>query len=176
MKNRIAGIELAFDDFKQWHPEVADFASLTAPYEIVLNGFKNGGVLTEVMEKIERQQERKSQIQRVTQLANTTLSILNAISETASALIQNNESLVNATIAQTIRTVVFGCLVFVATLLVCWFLFKRWVENGLHSNLSRLNALTEHDFRHQVESVGPREMREIADNLNLERSARQSHP
>lgn len=174
MKNRIAGIELAFDDFKQWHPEVADFASLTAPYEIVLNGFKNGGVLTEVMEKIERQQERKSQIQRVTQLANTTLSILNAISETASALIQNNESLVNATIAQTIRTVVFGCLVFVATLLVCWFLFKRWVENGLHSNLSRLNALTEHDFRHQVESVGPREMREIADNLNLVISATKS--
>ncbi|MCU8335017.1 methyl-accepting chemotaxis protein, partial [Vibrio vulnificus] len=34
MKNRIAGIELAFDDFKDWHPDVMEFTSLTAPYNI----------------------------------------------------------------------------------------------------------------------------------------------
>ncbi len=31
LKNRVAGLELAFDDFKEWYPEIKDYASLTAP-------------------------------------------------------------------------------------------------------------------------------------------------
>lgn len=56
MKNRIAGIELAFDDFKDWHPDVMEFSSLSAPYNIVLDGFKPNGLLSLVMTRVERQQ------------------------------------------------------------------------------------------------------------------------
>ncbi|GAK83322.1 methyl-accepting chemotaxis protein I [Vibrio ponticus] len=41
MHNRIAGINLAYDDFLHWHPEIVEFASLTAPYEMVKAGFKD---------------------------------------------------------------------------------------------------------------------------------------
>ncbi|HAS6349463.1 TPA: methyl-accepting chemotaxis protein [Vibrio vulnificus] len=173
MKNRIAGIELAFDDFKEWHPDVTDFTSLTAPYDIVLTGFQESGVLAEVMRKIERQQQRQLQIHRVTQLANTTLTLLDDLSATASLLIKQNESLVHNTIGQTKNTVVYGGAAFLFTLLASWFSFKRWVESGLRGILSRLDALTKHDFRHQAVASGPREMREIAENLNLVISATQ---
>ncbi len=31
LKNRVAGLELAFDDFKEWYREIKDKATLTAP-------------------------------------------------------------------------------------------------------------------------------------------------
>lgn len=43
LRNRIAGINLAYDDFKAWHPEISEFTSLSAPYEMVQAGFEEGG-------------------------------------------------------------------------------------------------------------------------------------
>ncbi|MCV5341699.1 hypothetical protein OFC87_32740, partial [Escherichia coli] len=45
MRNRIAGINLAYEDFQSLHPEVSEYASLTAPYEMVKQGFSEKGVL-----------------------------------------------------------------------------------------------------------------------------------
>ncbi len=59
MRNRIAGINLAYDDFKEWHPEVTEFASLTAPYEMVQAGFKDEGVLRLILAKLEQSEQQK---------------------------------------------------------------------------------------------------------------------
>lgn len=42
MRNRIAGINLVYDDFAEWYPDINEFASLTAPYEMVKEGFQEG--------------------------------------------------------------------------------------------------------------------------------------
>ena len=45
LRNRIAGINLAYDDFSEWHPDIVEFASLTAPYDMVKEGFTEEGVI-----------------------------------------------------------------------------------------------------------------------------------
>ncbi len=81
MRNRIAGINLAFDDFKEWHPEVNEFASLIAPYEMVQAGFKDDGVLRLILAKLERSEQQKAEFQRASQLSNETMYLLDQVSD-----------------------------------------------------------------------------------------------
>ncbi|ELI9684936.1 methyl-accepting chemotaxis protein, partial [Vibrio vulnificus] len=111
MKNRIAGIELAFDDFKDWHPDVMEFSSLSAPYNIVLDGFKPNGLLSLVMTRVERQQAQQFDIQKATVLSNNTLSLLNEISASSMALIDDSEQIVHQTIERLISLLVIGSAV-----------------------------------------------------------------
>ncbi|POB69225.1 methyl-accepting chemotaxis protein, partial [Vibrio vulnificus] len=118
MKNRIAGIELAFDDFKDWHPDVMEFSSLSAPYNIVLDGFKPNGLLSLVMTRVERQQAQQFDIQNATMLSNHTLSLLNEISASSMALIDDSEQIVHQTIERLISLLVIGSAVVAIVIVV----------------------------------------------------------
>ncbi|MBH9738993.1 methyl-accepting chemotaxis protein [Vibrio navarrensis] len=166
MRNRIAGIRLAYDDFKEWHPDVTEFASLTAPYEMVLAGFKEQGVLAMLMERVQNQQEQQMQITQATHLSNETIELLNAISATASSLIHQGEQIVNQTISNMILTLTLSGVVVVALVITSWLGFRAWVNRGLKNILKRLSELTQHNFTQLAEEVGPREMREVARKLN----------
>lgn len=51
-------------------------------------------------------------------------------------------------------------------ILVTWFSLKSWTNRGLRNVLTRLSALTEHDFRDNAQEVGPYELKEVARKLN----------
>lgn len=95
IRNRMAGIELAFDDFKEWHPDVMEFASLTAPYEMVKAGFVEHGILALILNKIEQAQQQRQEMAQAAQLAKDTVALLNTISATASELIKHSENVVH---------------------------------------------------------------------------------
>ncbi|MEF1260756.1 methyl-accepting chemotaxis protein, partial [Vibrio harveyi] len=121
MRNRIAGINLAFDDFKEWHPEVNEFASLIAPYEMVQAGFKDDGVLRLILAKLERSEQQKAEFQRASQLSNETMYLLDQVSDAASALIKERETVVQKTIKNVIFMVVTAAGVISLVILATWF-------------------------------------------------------
>ncbi|MED5502851.1 MAG: methyl-accepting chemotaxis protein [Pseudomonadota bacterium] len=166
MRNRIAGINLAYDDFKEWHPEVTEFASLTAPYEMVQAGFKDDGVLRWILAKLEQSEQQKFEFQRASQLSNKTMYLLDQVSDVASDLIDDRKSIVHSTIQNTSLTSVISAGVISLVVLVTWFGLRTWINRGLKNILSRLSALTEHDFRGKAQEVGPFELKEVARKLN----------
>lgn len=166
MRNRIAGINLAYDDFKEWHPEVTEFASLTAPYEMVQAGFKDDGVLRLILAKLEQSEQQKVEFQRASQLSSETMYLLDQVSDSASALIDERETIVHNTIQNVSLMVVVAAGVISLVVLATWFGLRTWINRGLKNILTRLSALTEHDFRDRAQEIGPFELKEVARKLN----------
>ncbi|WP_287225889.1 MULTISPECIES: methyl-accepting chemotaxis protein [Vibrio] len=166
MRNRIAGINLAFDDFSEWHPEVKEFASLIAPYDMVQDGFSESGVLKQILKKLELAQNQSAQLSQAAILANDTIQLLNNISQTAEALIDGSKRVVSKTIHSIITLLIFSSLVLVVIIVVSWASLRAWINRGLRNITGSLNRLTEHDFTNTVTLLGPFEMKEVARKLN----------
>ncbi|MFH4390065.1 methyl-accepting chemotaxis protein [Vibrio alginolyticus] len=166
MRNRIAGIKLAYEDFQSFHPEVSEYASLTAPYEMVKQGFSEKGVLRLILAKLEQGELQRSEFKQASMLADETMRLLDQISQTAGQLIDEKERVVNETIESVSVVLVFAACVISFIILVTWFSLKSWTNRGLRNVLTRLSALTEHDFRDKAEEVGPYELKEVARKLN----------
>ncbi|KHA62565.1 chemotaxis protein [Vibrio variabilis] len=166
MRNRIAGIQLAFDDFAQWHPEVEEFASLTAPYEMVNSGFKDDGVLQQILAKLDLMQTQRALNSDVVTSANETILLLNAISNQAEQLVHKSQQDVSTTIDYIAFIVLVSGVGLVVLIVVSWLVLRGWVNLGLRNILKSLSRLTQHDLTQQAERVGPYEMQEIALQLN----------
>ncbi|NKJ66739.1 methyl-accepting chemotaxis protein [Vibrio chemaguriensis] len=166
MRNRIAGINLAYEDFQSLHPEVSEYASLTAPYEMVKQGFSEKGVLRLILAKLEQGELQRSEFKQASILADETMRLLDQISQAAGELIADKESVVNETIESVSVVLVFAACVISFIILVTWFSLKSWTNRGLRNVLTRLSALTEHDFRDNAQEVGPYELKEVARKLN----------
>ncbi|MEA3480465.1 methyl-accepting chemotaxis protein [Vibrio alginolyticus] len=166
MRNRIAGINLAYEDFQSLHPEVSEYASLTAPYEMVKQGFSEKGVLRLILAKLEQGELQRSEFKQASILADETMLLLDQISQTAGQLIDEKERVVNETIESVSVMIVFAACVISFIILITWFSLKSWTNRGLRNVLTRLSALTEHDFRDNAQEVGPYELKEVARKLN----------
>ncbi|MFC5077681.1 Methyl-accepting chemotaxis protein McpA [Vibrio thalassae] len=166
MRNRIAGINLAFADFSDWHPEVEEFASLIAPYEMVQDGFKAGGVLSQILDRLEVLEKQKRELERAVVLADETAQLLQQISDTASGLIKQSQSVVNHSLEATLQWSIAATGFLMATVIVIFFVLRRWVNRSLKNIVSHLTRLTEHDLAGKVRLAGPTEMQDIASKLN----------
>ncbi|MGC9491448.1 methyl-accepting chemotaxis protein, partial [Vibrio genomosp. F10] len=166
MRNRIAGINLAYDDFKDWHPDIEEFASLTTPYTMVNDGFKQQGILKNIMTKLSLSTSQKTQIAEVVRLGDTTVAALEAISQTALSLIEQRELGVNKTIISTFsRIAMIGTTI--AFIIVTFGLgLRRWLNTSLKNITIHLNRLSDHDFSSSVPIIGPSEFQEVSKKLN----------
>ncbi|AEX21914.1 methyl-accepting chemotaxis protein [Vibrio sp. EJY3] len=167
MRNRIAGINLAYSDFQALHPEVSDYASLTAPYEMVKAGFTDKGILHLILAKLEQSEQQRAEFKQASQLADETMLLLDQVSLAASDLINERENVVNTTIETVSLMVIIAAVVISIIIFATLVGLRSWTNRGLQSVLSRLSALTEHDFREKVDEVGPEELKEVARKLNL---------
>ncbi|MGD8120226.1 methyl-accepting chemotaxis protein [Vibrio sp. TRT 2004] len=166
MKNRLAGVNLAYDDFKQWHPDVVEFTSLTAGYEMVLSGFEPNAIVEQILAKLELVSQQRSQVEEVVIAADKTIGLLNDISATANTLIGNSQRVVSSTMQTTATVVLTSGAVLVAVIIMAWFILRAWTNRGLKNILTHLNRMTEYDLTGQALLVGPLEMKEIANKLN----------
>ncbi|WP_394241908.1 methyl-accepting chemotaxis protein [Vibrio astriarenae] len=166
MRNRIAGISLAFDDFASWHPEIKEFASMTTSYDMVLKGFEGDGVLRMILDRLELMEKQGDDLIHAAVVADETTILLANISETAEQLIDAGQEVVNSTIERNIIMLIsatFGLVVIVISL---FFGLRRWINRSLKSITSQLSKLTQHDLRGQALVDGPTEIRDIASKLN----------
>ncbi|AEH33214.1 methyl-accepting chemotaxis protein [Vibrio anguillarum] len=166
IRNRMAGIELAFDDFKEWHPDVMEFASLTAPYEMVKAGFVEHGILALILNKIGQAQQQRQEMAQAAQLAKDTVALLNTISATASELIKHSENVVHDAMLMVKQVQYTGGIILVALVLLAWLGLRHWLKLGLNNLLAKLALLTQHDFSQPASLIGPSEFKEVALQLN----------
>ncbi|MGR5285766.1 methyl-accepting chemotaxis protein [Vibrio maritimus] len=166
MRNRYASINLAYDQFEEWHPEISEFPSFTAPYDMVKAGFKQSGVVRQIIERLEIATTQREELAKAAVLANETTQILSAISTTAEGLIDESQSVVNSTIQTNIYTLIITTAVLVMVVFGLFFGLRRWVNRALKSITRQLKRLVEHDLTGVVELSGPSEMRDIARKLN----------
>ena len=166
LRNRIAGLNLAYSDFADWHPDIAEFASLTAPYEMVKEGFTEEGVIRQILLKLELVKQQEQNLTQVITLANTVISTLNQLSSTAAHLIDQSELVVNQTITNIDRVLFISGLVIAVIIVISWLVLRRWVNKGLKNITQQLSLLAEHDFSKHSALVGPLELQVIASKLN----------
>lgn len=166
LRNRIAGIHLAYDDFKAWHPEISEFTSLSAPYEMVQTGFEEGGLLHRILGKLQQTEQQKVDLERASQLSNQTIALLSQVSEAARNLIDDRERIVQLTIKEASFIVVMSCSLLACLIVISWVGIRAWVNRGLNNITHELSLLTEHDLRSNAVAIGPREMKDIARKLN----------
>ncbi|WP_406733369.1 methyl-accepting chemotaxis protein [Vibrio scophthalmi] len=166
MRNRIAGINLAYDDFVQWHPDIAEFASLTAPYDMVNTGFRDDGVLKEILAKLELVKQQNKQTAQAQALALQIIDTLNQISSSAESLIAKSQSVVKNTISSLSNTLLLACSVSAVVIVTLWIVLRRWLKGGLKQVLEQLNRVSEQDFRQRVNQQGPDEIQQVSARLN----------
>ncbi|CAH8211525.1 Chemotaxis protein [Vibrio aestuarianus] len=166
IRNRMAGIDLAFDDFKEWHPDVVEYTSLTAPYDMVKTGFTDGGILQQILKKVEQVQLQRLEMDHAAKLAKETIVQLNAISNAASGLIKQSESVVHDAMYRVERVQYIGGIVLTVLVLLSWLGLRHWLKKGLDNLMVRLSLLTQHDFSQPTMLIGPNECKEVAVKLN----------
>ncbi|MEO9496198.1 MAG: methyl-accepting chemotaxis protein [Vibrio splendidus] len=166
LRNRIAGLNLAYSDFADWHPDIAEFASLTAPYEMVKEGFTEQGIIKQILLKLELVQQQEQNLTQVITLANTVISTLSQLSSTAAKLIDESELVVNQTITNIDRVLFISGLVIAIIIVLSWFVLRRWMNKGLKNITQQLSSLADHDFSKQSELLGPLELQVITSKLN----------
>ncbi|MEF1291608.1 methyl-accepting chemotaxis protein [Vibrio sp. M260118] len=166
MKNRLAGVNLAYDDFKEWHPDVVEFASLTAAYDMVLSGFKQDGIIDQILFKLELATTQSQQVEQTAIIANQTIELLNQISTSAESLIDESQGVVTSTMSNITTILLVSGVVLVSVILVSWLSLRYWINRGLRNILKNLNKMTNHDLTGQAKLLGPQEMKEIASKLN----------
>lgn len=166
IRNRMAGIDLAFDDFKEWHPDVMEYTSLTAPYDMVKAGFTDSGILQKILKKVEQGKLQRLEMNQAAQIAKETIVQLNAISNAASGLIKQSESVVHDAMYRVERVQYIGGIVLTVLVLLSWLGLRHWLKKGLDNLMVRLSLLTQHDFSQPTMLIGPNECKEVAVKLN----------
>ncbi|MDK9735860.1 methyl-accepting chemotaxis protein [Vibrio sp. D404a] len=167
LRNRLAGMNLAYDDFAEWHPDVKDFTSLVAAYDMVKEGFTDQGIVRNILGKLELVEQQKQELTEVITTANRLITSLNSLSDTASYLIDDSASVVNSTISNIDRVLLISGATIALIILISGVVLRRWVNKGLKNIKQHLALLAEHDFSKKSEPIGPYELQVITSKLNL---------
>ncbi len=166
LKNRVAGLELAFDDFKEWYPEIKDYASLTAPYEMVLADFQAQAVIEQIINKLEDAQQQNKDFASAAEVAQQLVTQLNQWSTLAQQhIVQGKQEVTSTIYAVTLTQQISGTLLVLAILAV-WFGLRRWIGRALNNITRHLAQLTQHKLNHRLDLVGPQDFQNVAAQLN----------
>lgn len=166
LKNRVAGLELAFDDFKEWYPEIKDYASLTAPYEMVLAGFQAQAVIEQIINKLEDAQQQNKDFASAAEVAQQLVTQLNQWSTLAQQHIVQGKQEVTSTISAVTLTQQISGTLLVLAILAVWFGLRRWIGRALNNITRHLTQLTQHKLNHRLDLVGPQDFQNVAAQLN----------
>ncbi|HDZ9287524.1 TPA: methyl-accepting chemotaxis protein [Vibrio cholerae] len=166
LKNRVAGLELAFDDFKEWYPEIKDYASLTAPYEMVLAGFQAQAVIEQIINKLEDAQQQNKDFASAAEVAQQLVTQLNQWSTLAQQHIVQGKQEVTSTISAVTLTQQISGTLLVLAIFAVWFGLRRWIGRALNNITRHLAQLTQHKLNHRLDLVGPQDFQNVAAQLN----------
>jgi methyl-accepting chemotaxis protein len=167
LRGRLAGLELAFDDYAEVIPDIKEFPSLTSAYEITLEGLNGDGVVVQLMDSYQLDQTAKMHLAELTsnteQLALQSSLIASNIED---KLLSQGET-ITSTINYTKATLLLACAFIAFTILVSAAYFSRWLKRGVENMHVGLERLVRLNYREPVaENKGPRELRDLNTMLN----------
>ncbi|EGU18692.1 methyl-accepting chemotaxis protein [Vibrio mimicus SX-4] len=166
LKNRVAGLALAFDDFKEWYPEIKDYASLTAPYQMVLDGFQGQAIIEQIINKLEDVRQQNTDYAAAAIVAQDLVTQLNQWSILAQQQILQGKKEVSGTITAVNLTQEISGAILVLAILAVWFTLRRWIGRAISNITLHLNQLTQHKLNHSIALVGPQDFQNVAAQLN----------
>lgn len=166
IKTSVSRIKFAYTSFEELHPDLKDFASLVAPYDMVLEGVGPEGLVQTMMDRLVLMDTQREELATAAVLADETIALLNDISASAKTLISERETAVNQTISNISMLSIVTTAVMVALVLGSGVFLSTWIQRGLKNITRQLALLTEHNLAEKAEVAGPYEMQEIAVKLN----------
>ncbi|MEZ8823828.1 methyl-accepting chemotaxis protein [Vibrio amylolyticus] len=166
LRYRLSSINLAYDEFKDWHPDIVEFASLITSYEMVKEGFEANGILPNVLKRLELVHEQTALVEQVTMLANQTIENLDANSQAAMILIEQRENAVNTTISNTFYLLILIGSIIALVIVGFGIGIRGWLNRSLKNVKQHLTLMADHDLSSNVPMVGPFEFQEVARKLN----------
>ncbi|PMJ92117.1 methyl-accepting chemotaxis protein [Vibrio sp. 10N.261.55.A7] len=166
LRYRLSSINLAYDEFKDWHPDIVEFASLITSYEMVKEGFEANGILPNVLKRLELVHEQTALVEQVTMLANQTIENLDANSQAAMILIEQRENAVNTTISNTFYLLILIGSIIALVIVGFGIGIRGWLNRSLKNVKQHLTLMADHDLSSSVPMVGPFEFQEVARKLN----------
>jgi methyl-accepting chemotaxis protein len=167
LRGRLAGLELAYDDYAEIKPDIKEFPSLTSAYDIVLEGMQRNGVVSQLMDSFQLDQTAQATLAELTQNTEqlTQNSSLIADELENQLLLQGNT--ISSSINYTKATLWVACLVIAITIFISAIALSRWLQKGvrvMHEGLTRLVQL---DYQKKAcETEGPKELRQLSQMLN----------
>jgi methyl-accepting chemotaxis protein len=166
LKTRLSAIDLAYDDFVDWYPEVKDYASLVSAHQIVKDGFTDSGPIATMLAKLDLVGQEMIKSQQARQLATTIIDSLDKQSLHAFNKLSQTQERVRSTISSThIFQAILGCSA-IGLLIVVWFWLRHWITKGLDNVLANLTSLSNKDFTASLIATGPEEIQTISRRLN----------
>jgi len=166
MRTRQAGIDLAFEDLAELYPEIKEFASLTAPLEMVKEGFQAKGILPLILAKLEFWGAQSIALKKATSVADEMIVTLNEISHDSSEMIQLSAKTVHRSMNNIIYLVLAFGVVLSTFVLVSGVFLRYWIRRGLGNLTNQMGRVAEHHLDRKADLVGPSEMKLIATKLN----------
>ncbi len=167
LKTNLAGVELGYDDFKQWYNVFDDFPSFVTPYQIVRDGFKADGILQRALAQIDQFTELNIELDKAQNTSADAIKRLDLVSQHAEQNIAEKQQFVTHTIEQSRTTQLLVNFVAVILTIISGFSLHRWINQGMNAVTSGLDKLTAKDFTQRITACGPLELRKIAHSINL---------
>lgn len=176
LKNRLAGVQFAYEGFKELYPDIDEFASFKSSYDIIKEGFKPNQILDLAMNLIQNRLSQKSQLATTSKISHQILIHLEAISQLMMNNLESKKSQVNGAISFATQSLIGISLLCILGIIVSAFVIHRWISKSLRLIRGHLEQLNEQNFLGQDAQIGgPFEFRNISkDLLNVENTIRNS--
>lgn len=166
MKNRLAGMNLAFQELVEIKPEIKEFPGLTMPFEMIKNGFGSGEIIETYIDSLVIKANQQKEIALVSTSVERIVTILNGFSGDINQQISQSQQDVKSTMLSVAQVIsVLGCFALILAVFSGWWL-KSWIKRSLKNVGQLVSAMTTGDFTQTAALKGPVEFVELAERLN----------
>ncbi|MCG7496392.1 methyl-accepting chemotaxis protein [Vibrio sp. Of7-15] len=166
MKNRLAGMELAFQELVEINPEIKEFPGLTMPFEMIKHGFGSGNIIETYIDSLAIKTNQQQELMLVSASVERIVTTLNGFSSNINKKINQSQQNVENTMLSVAQVItVLGGLMFVLAALSGWWL-KSWIQRSLNNVAQLVSAMTAGNFTKAAVQTGPIEFVELAERLN----------
>lgn len=167
LRSRLAGLELAYEDYAEIRPDIKEFPSLTSAYELVLAGLNEGGVMPQLMESFQLDKAAKQYLLEITENTEQLTKQGSLIESEIEKQLLRQGNKITSTISYTKMTLLVACGLIGLIILISAFGLNRWLKNGVFAMNTGLNRLVDLNYQSEMrESSGPYELRRLGAMLN----------
>ncbi len=165
--NRLAALDLAFDDLSLLIPEIKTYTSFVTPFDIVmteLNAEKSIPKL--LLTKVALIEEQEKMVDTASQTSLTVTTLLSGLSsDIESAMKQRTYSVIQSINTFKQHIFIISCILIIALWTAAVFM-RSWMSKGMNNIIQHLAHVAEHNYHYDVPEIGPKEMQLIAKKLN----------
>lgn len=165
--NRIAALELAYDDLSIQYPDLNTYMSLSAPLEIVMDEMRqDDSIPNQRLTFLSLLKEQKQLITSASDTSFLATTLLSKISHSMEKSLAQRSELVDSSIDTFKKVVLISSCFLIILLWIAATWIRSWMSVGLKNITHHLKLLSDHNYKHKVPEIGPAEMQMIAKKLN----------